>query len=53
MRWMALPLESVASAAAQVIYGSLVGNVRDASDASIPGAVVRIHPGARRSLCGG
>ena len=29
-------------AAAQVVYGSLVGNVRDSSDASVPGAMVRI-----------
>ncbi len=31
-----------APAAAQVIYGSLVGNVRDATDASVPGALVRV-----------
>ncbi len=31
-----------AAAAAQVIYGSLVGNVRDASEASVPGAVIRV-----------
>jgi len=31
-----------APAFSQVIYGSLVGNVRDASDASVPGATVRI-----------
>ncbi|MGH8248412.1 MAG: carboxypeptidase-like regulatory domain-containing protein, partial [Gammaproteobacteria bacterium] len=29
-------------ASAQVIYGSLVGNVRDSSDASVPGAAVRV-----------
>ena len=41
-RWLALLLVAVAPAAAQVIHGSLAGNVRDASDASVPGAVVRI-----------
>ena len=40
---LAVTLLALASpSAAQVIYGSLVGNVRDASDASVPGATVRI-----------
>lgn len=33
---MAVPVE------AQVLYGSLVGNIRDASDAAVPGATVTI-----------
>jgi hypothetical protein len=38
--WCLLPAASVARA--QVLYGSIVGNVRDASDAVVAGAVVTI-----------
>ena len=46
MRWLiALFLSFVACvpATAQILYGGLVGNVTDASDAAVPGALVIIH----------
>src|SRR5207244_1851992 len=35
-------VSTIPSAHAQVLYGSIVGNVRDASDAAVAGAVVTI-----------
>src|SRR5215470_15240027 len=35
-------IAAAASASAQVLYGSIVGNVRDTSDAAVPGATVTI-----------
>ena len=40
---LSLSVLACVPASAQILYGGLVGNVTDATDAAVPGAVVTIH----------